>query len=31
MSNRYGITTDTESVALPHGVMTDEIMKLPEV
>ena len=31
MSNRYGITKDSESVSLPHGVMTDEIMTLPEV
>lgn len=31
MANRYGITKDTETAALPHGTMPNTIMDLPEV
>lgn len=31
MSNRYGITKQTEQRAIPHGTSAQEILELPEV
>ena len=31
MSNRYGITKQTELRAIPHGTSAQEILELPEV